>query len=156
MDITSFSINALGFAATTAAILMWIPQARTTLQNRNDPVRMAGVSETTQWMVLTCNLLWGAFGVVTASFWVAIPAVVACPIALVTIVIVRHARRMPPATRAIPIISIGDSLDVGRPTEPISIIATQPMSVISTEASASVDAVGTGAYPTTGTVPILV
>lgn len=148
MVINSVLVNALGFVATGFSILMWLPQARTTWQNRNDPLRLTGISEATQWLLVTCYLLWGAYGVVSQSLWVSAPSVLAVPLAIVTIVIVRRGRTLPLVTRSIPIITVDEPMSAGATTATTPIIlAGQP---------ADVGELMPGfTYTGTGTIPIL-
>jgi uncharacterized protein with PQ loop repeat len=147
MDIDHLLVNMLGFAATAFSVLMWIPQARTTWQNRNDAIRLAGISETTQWFTMIGALLWGVFGVLSHSFWVAAPTLVSLPLALATIVVVRRGRALP-LTRSVPIIST---------SEPLSVLeGTGSISIVSTEGAAAVGEIGMShASASTGTIPIL-
>jgi uncharacterized protein with PQ loop repeat len=143
MDISIVLVNALGFVATGFSILMWLPQARTTWQNRNDPLRLTGISEATQWLLVACYVLWGAYGVVTQSIWVSAPSVLAVPLAIATIVIVRRGRTIPLATRSIPIIT-----------------ADEPMSALVSGTATSVGVAIMEAnpefhHPATGSLPIL-
>lgn len=174
MNIDDLVLNALGFAATGFSVLMWIPQARTTWLNRNDPTKLAGVSEATQWLLFTGYLLWGLFGVLSESLWVAAPSVVSIPLALATIVIVRRGRVLPPVvtsvsiiaideplsvadtTGSIPIISTGDDVAVGDVLSPTASPATGTITIISSEAAAiPEERIAAEPQSTTGTVPIL-
>lgn len=123
MDISVILVNALGFVATGFSLLMWLPQARTTWKNRNDPVRLTGISEGTQWLLVACYVLWGAYGVVIQSLWVTAPSVLAVPLAIVTIVIIRRGRTLPLATRSIPIITVDEPMSAGPATASVPIIA---------------------------------
>ncbi len=149
MAINIVLVNALGFIATGFSILMWLPQARTTWQNRNDPLRLTGISEATQWLLVACYVLWGAYGVVSNSLWVSAPSVLAVPLAIATIVIVRRGRTLPLVTRSIPIITADEPMSVAQnfETTPI-VLVDHPMNVME---------LGAGlAHPTTGSLPILV
>lgn len=155
MVIDSALVNALGFGATVLSILMWIPQASSTWKNRNDPMRLAAISETTQWLLMACYLLWGVFGVISASLWVAAPSVVAFPLALATVVIVRRGRRLPTAIRTVQILSTADALSVGLNTQPIPIISTQPIPIISSEWGTETTEPARDSFTSTGIIPIL-
>ena len=144
MDISSFLVNALGFVATGFSILMWLPQARTTWQNRNDPVRLTGISEATQWLLVACYVLWGAYGIVSQSLWVSAPSALAVPLAIATIVIVRRGRTLPLATRSTPIITVDEPLSAGHATVSTPII-------FSGQHADSADI----AHPATGSLPVL-
>lgn len=123
MAIDTLLLDLLGFAATAFSVCMWIPQARTTWQSRNDAIRLAGISETTQWLMLIGYLLWGLFGVLSESLWVAAPSMVSIPLALVTIVVVRRGRRLP-LSRSVSIISTSEPLSVAVATGSIPILST--------------------------------
>jgi len=176
MHIDDFVLNALGFSATGFSLLMWVPQARTTWLNRNDGVKLAGVSEATQWLMMIGYVLWGLFGVLSNSLWVAAPSVISIPLALGTILVVRRGRRLAPATRAVSIIAMDEPLSTGVLADPLTVVSTttQSIPIISTDAavgevtptgsvqiitsepaaSASVPAVPY-TRTTTGTIPIL-
>lgn len=146
MDITGLLTNGIGFIATLFSIVMWVPQARITWRNRNDAVRLAGVSEATQWCSMIGYLLWGVFGMLIGSFWVAAPSVVSFPLSLATIVVVRRARRMSPAAASVSIITMSEPLAETDPTDAVAILSTASIPVITT---------GAGDAPSTVTVPIL-
>lgn len=146
MDISVIFVNALGFVATGFSILMWLPQARTTWKNRNDPVRLTGISEGTQWLLVACYVLWGAYGVVIQSLWVTAPSVLAVPLAIITIAIIRRGRTLPLVTRSIPIITVDEPLSAGPVTASVPIIASVPTTAQGQSTS----------HPATGSLPILV
>jgi uncharacterized protein with PQ loop repeat len=146
VDVTGLLANGIGFIATVFSIVMWVPQARITWRNRNDAVRLAGVSEATQWCSMIGYLLWGVFGMLIGSFWVAAPSVVSFPLSLATIVVVRRARRMSPAAASVSIITMSEPLSETDPTDAVAILSTASIPVIAT---------GSGEAPSTVTVPIL-
>ena len=148
MHIDAVALNLLGFAATGFSIFMWIPQARTTWKNRNDPGRLAGISETTQWLTMIGYLLWGLFGVLSQSYWVAAPTVVAFPLALATIFVVRRGRRLPPLVTSVSIIAIDEPLSVSDMTGSIPIISTEDDVAVG-------DIVDAQSSPMTGTITII-
>ncbi len=148
MDISIVLVNALGFVATGFSILMWLPQARTTWQNRNDPVRLTGISEGTQWLLVACYVLWGAYGVVSQSLWVSAPSVLAVPLAIATIVIIRRGRTLPLVTRSIPIITVDEPMSAGPvPASTPIIVSAQPADAVELRPSRS--------QPPTGSLPVL-
>jgi len=174
MDITDLATNALGFVGTGFSFLMWMPQARITWQSRNDAVRLAGISETTQWLLVFAYSVWGAYGVLSESLWVAAPSAIAIPLAAATIVVIRRGRRLPDEGRSFPIFSSTDadplvtlSDGLASLTESIPIIAASagaPESgehslVLETDAVSS-DVLGeplpaSAGYTATGTIPVL-
>ena len=148
MDINPLVINAVGFTATGFSILMWLPQARTTWQSRNNAVRLAGISETTQWLLVGGYLLWSVFGLLSGSLWVAAPSVVALPVAMATIVLIHRGRRLPEATRSVPILSVSETVSMA------PITASTP--IISTDADVAVgETVTAEPYTNSGIIPIL-
>ncbi|MBC7724195.1 MAG: hypothetical protein H7146_05530, partial [Burkholderiaceae bacterium] len=137
-------------------------QARITWRNRNDALKLAGVSETTQWFSAASYLLWGVFGAVSGSFWVMAPSIVSFPLSIATIIIVRRGRRLAPLTKSITIIPMAGSLldqaadvaDVATPDDlpaiPILSTATASITILST-ATASIPILSTA----TASIPIL-
>lgn len=170
MYVDDFIINALGLVGTAFSICMWAPQARITWQNRNDPARLAGVSETTQWLLLIGYLIWGVYGVLSGSIWITMPSIVASPLALATIIVVRRGRRMP-MTVSVPIISADEthsnldethSVPEAGPVESTNtasipvILSQEPLTEFDMTASIPVIASEPEAVSlTTGTIPIL-
>ncbi|EAR25309.1 hypothetical protein A20C1_01936 [marine actinobacterium PHSC20C1] len=169
MDITDFAINALGFVGTGFSFLMWMPQARITWQSRNDAVRLAGISETTQWLLVLGYSVWGAYGLLSASMWVAAPSVIAIPLAAATIVVIRRGRRLPDEGRSFPIFSstdadpiatISDGLIALTESIPIITMGSEVPVEVPIEAHTSSDVLGaslpqSAGYAATGTIPIL-
>ncbi|WP_168627042.1 PQ-loop repeat-containing protein [Cryobacterium sp. BB307] len=147
MGIDISLLDLLGFTATAFSVCMWIPQARTTWKSRNDVTRLAGISQTSQWLMMIGYVLWGLFGVLSGSLWVAAPSAVIIPLALATIIIVRRARRLP-FVRSVPILSTSDPVTVDETTASIPILSTDD-AVPASEISAP------GVSPTTGTIPVL-
>ncbi len=123
MDISIVLVNALGLAATSSSLLLWLPQARTTWQNRNDPVRLTGISAATQWLLLSSSLLWGTYGLVIQSVWVSVPNIVSIFLAVATIVILRRGRSLSPVTKSIPIITLDEPMSTSwvAETAPITV-----------------------------------
>lgn len=169
MDITDIAINALGFVGTAFSFLMWVPQARITWQSRNDAVRLAGISETTQWLLVLGYSVWGAYGLLSASMWVAAPSIIAIPLAAATIVVIRRGRRLPDEGRSFPIFSSTDADPIATISDGL-IAFTESIPIISMPSEASVEAsydshsasetMGeplpqSAGYAATGTIPIL-
>jgi len=169
MNITDFAINALGFVGTIFSFLMWVPQARTTWQSRNDAVRLAGISQTTQWLLVFGYTVWGAYGLMSASLWVAAPSAVAIPLAAATIVVIRRGRRLPDdgrsfpifsSTDADPLVTISDGLVALTESIPIISMSNETATEAAVSSHASSDVLGeplpaSAGYAATGTIPIL-
>lgn len=169
MDITDFAINALGFVGTGFSFLMWMPQARITWHSRNDAVRLAGISETTQWLLVLGYTVWGTYGLLSSSLWVAAPSIVAIPLAAATIVVIRRGRRLPDEGRSFPIFSstdadpfttISDGLIALTGSIPIISMHAEAPAEAHSEMHVSSDALGeplphSAGYVATGTIPIL-
>ncbi len=86
-------IEILGFAASVVSFVLWWPQAVRVWQCRRSVEHLSGVSISSQVLLLTNASLWGAYAVVTGSLWVGAPGLVNAPVAILTIVILRRARR---------------------------------------------------------------
>jgi hypothetical protein len=161
MDSASLAINLLGFVATASSILLWLPQARITWRNRNDAARLAGISSSTQWLVVISGLFWIAYGLLADSFWVMAPCLISVPLGLATVVVVRRGRRLPPPTISVPIIDSevvdGGFLDTSfLDTTEIAAESTQTSSVAIMDSSADVGTTGHLAESiSTGAVPII-
>src|SRR5690606_30666381 len=120
--------------------------------------RLAGVSEATQWMLVIGYLLWGLFGVLSESLWVAAPSAVAIPLALATIMLIHRGRRLAPVTRSVSIIAMDEPISAGVMSDPLVVVpaTTQSIPIISTEASVAVGETATHeGYSATGPIPIL-
>lgn len=160
VHISAIVVNALGFVATSFSIVMWIPQARTTWRNRNHPIRLAGVSETTQWLSMIGYLLWGVFGVLIGSVWVAAPSLVSFPLSIATIVIVRRGRGLIPATAAVPIAPITEPAAVSDwtgsiPTFLLDAALTDAVPISEAMPAQAGQTGVTGGYTLTTPIPIL-
>ncbi|TQO18777.1 uncharacterized protein with PQ loop repeat [Rhodoglobus vestalii] len=171
MDTTDFAINVLGFMGTGFSFLMWMPQARITWQSRNDAVRLAGISETTQWLLVLAYSVWGAYGVLSGSFWVAAPSAIAIPLAAATIVVIRRGRMLPDEGRSFPIFSSTDADPLATISDGL-IALTESIPIIASSSDAPTDADApvdprtdsdplglplpqSAGYTATGTIPIL-
>ncbi len=152
MVISSVLVNALGFVATGFSILMWLPQAKTTWQNRNDPVRLTGISEVTQWLLVACYVLWGAYGIVSQSLWVSAPSVLAVPLAIATIVIVRRGRNLPLTTRSIPIITAEEPMSAALSASEF-VVETTPIMYSGQPVEAELPR-SESPHPPTGSMPV--
>ncbi|WP_341952075.1 hypothetical protein [Salinibacterium sp. TMP30] len=169
MDITDIAINALGFVGTAFSFLMWVPQARITWQSRNDAVRLAGISETTQWLLVFGYSVWGTYGLLSESLWVGAPSIIAVPLAAATIVVIRRGRRLPDegrsfsifsSTDADPIATITDGLIALTESIPIISMHSEASDAESSDAQSSSEVLGeplpqSAGYAATGTIPIL-
>ena len=153
MDISPIFINLLGFVATAVAIVMWVPQARITWNNRNDAVKLAGVSETTQWMAASSYLLWGVFGAVSESFWVMAPSLVSFPLSIATILVIHRGRRLAPLTKSVSVIPMSMPLSESAPTASILAVEIAPVPIMSMTPTGSIEESNVPAA--TSSIPIL-
>lgn len=154
VDIPTPFVDLIGFVATSFSICMWVPQARITWRNRHDAVRLAGVSETTQWLSMIGYLLWGVFGLLIGSFWVAAPSIVSFPLSLATIIVVRRSRR-PARTTTVPIISMTEPLSVTDTTGAVPILSTQPVPTVAGRDTITAPAAAPSAEAPTTPIPVL-
>lgn len=83
----------LGLLASLTSFILWVPQGLRVWRARRDPASLTGLAVSTQVISLVGNVLWAAYGVLIGSFWVGAPVVVNVPILLMTIVVLRRARR---------------------------------------------------------------
>jgi len=156
VDINGLLVNATGFIATLFSIVMWVPQARITWRNRHDAVRLAGVSETTQWFSMIGYLLWGVFGIMIGSFWVAAPSVVSFPLSLATIIVVRRARRMSAVTSSVSIITMSEPFATTDVEDAVPILASAAREDADTATPVTVAAADRAeSRPPTTPIPVL-
>ena len=83
----------IGAIGTLVSTVMFIPQMLRVWRHRSSPANLLGVSLTAQAFVLTNACVWFIYGGVTGQFWPAAPGLVSVQVAMVTIVMVRRARR---------------------------------------------------------------
>ena len=86
-------VDSLGFTASIVSFVLWWPQAVRVWHCRDSVAHLSGVSISSQLLLLTNAALWGVYAVVTGSLWVGAPGLVNAPLAVVTVVILRRARR---------------------------------------------------------------
>jgi uncharacterized protein with PQ loop repeat len=82
----------IGFLASAVSLVLWWPQAARVWRHRHDGGQLGGVSLSTQVLLLVNAALWGAYAVVTGSFWVGAPGLVNAPLALLTMALLRRSR----------------------------------------------------------------
>ena len=85
-------IEIVGFVASLMSFVLWWPQAALVWRCRRRCEELRGVSTSSQLLLLMNACLWGAYAVGTGSLWVGAPGLVNGPLAIVTIVLLRHAR----------------------------------------------------------------
>lgn len=78
-------IHVLGFLANVTSLVLWIPQARITYQNRHDRNALNGISYGTQVIASLNTILWCIYGLMIQSYWLAMGTVIILPLALWTI-----------------------------------------------------------------------
>jgi uncharacterized protein with PQ loop repeat len=86
-------IEVVGFTASLMSLVLWWPQAVLVWRCRSHGEQLRGVSTPSQFLLLMNACLWGAYAVGTGSIWVGAPGLVNGPLAIATIVLLRHARR---------------------------------------------------------------
>ena len=84
--------EALGVIASVIAFVLWLPQALKTWDARSDPHALAGVSLSTQVLVLANAVLWAGYGVETGALWVAAPGLVNAPLSLLVMGLIVRSR----------------------------------------------------------------
>src|SRR6478736_6465321 len=86
----------VGLVASLMSFVLWWPQAALVWRCRRRWEELRGVSTSSQLLLLMNACLWGAYAVGTGSLWVGAPGLVNGPLAIVTIVLLRHARQRIP------------------------------------------------------------
>ncbi|GHU37902.1 hypothetical protein FACS1894192_08040 [Bacilli bacterium] len=79
--------NIVGLIANLLSIVLWMPQARTTWQNRKNPQAIKGISLETQIIVAANTICWCIYGFMTHDFWLPIGTACILPLAICTIYI---------------------------------------------------------------------
>ncbi|WP_129338078.1 hypothetical protein [Cellulomonas endophytica] len=92
-------VEIAGLLASLTGFVGGLPHARNVWRNRHDPVKLSGISVTSQWINLSGQLFWATYALGIGSFWVGAPTVVNGPVALLTIVVMARSRRR--AVRAV-------------------------------------------------------
>lgn len=82
----------LGIVASVIAFVLWLPQAVKAWESRSDPHALAGVSLSTQVLVLANAVLWAGYGVETGALWVAAPGLVNAPLSLLVMGLIVRSR----------------------------------------------------------------
>lgn len=86
-------INLLGFTASIISFIMWLPQAKITWNNRHSPALLTSISEGTQFLVMVNATIWAVYAIATESYWTGAPGLVNLPLALLTLMLIRRAKR---------------------------------------------------------------
>src|SRR4051812_6134573 len=86
-------IEIVGLIASLMSFVLWWPQAALVWRCRGRGEELRGVSISSQLLLLANACLWGAYAVGTGSLWVGAPGLVNGPLAIVTIVLLKRARR---------------------------------------------------------------
>ncbi|GGC94856.1 SemiSWEET family sugar transporter [Enterococcus wangshanyuanii] len=75
----------IGALANLTSLILWIPQAKTTWKNRNDPQALEGVSIGTQILVAINTILWCIYGVMIKNVWLPLGTIIILPLASLSI-----------------------------------------------------------------------
>lgn len=103
----SAAVEYVGLLASAGSLTLWWPQAVRLWRRRHSPTALGGISITTQVVLLATESLWAAYAVLTASYWVGVPAMVNIPLALLAIRLLRRARRVVHAGEPGPVTATG-------------------------------------------------
>ncbi|WP_456847128.1 hypothetical protein [Cellulomonas sp. P5_C6] len=96
-------VEYVGLLASVGSLTLWWPQAVRLWNLRRDAVGLAGISIATQVVLLVTECLWATYALLTASYWVGVPAMVNIPLALLAIRLLRRARRVVQASEDAPV-----------------------------------------------------
>lgn len=86
-------LNILGAVAAVISFIVWVPQAILVWKNRNSPIKLASISLTTQWLMLTNAIIWGIYAYFANAFWVGAPGLINAPLGVMTLYLVYRVRR---------------------------------------------------------------
>ena len=86
-------LEIVGLIASLVSFVLWWPQAALVWRCRRHGEQLRGVSTSSQLLLLVNAGLWGAYAVGTGSLWVGAPGLVNGPLAIATIILLKHARR---------------------------------------------------------------
>ncbi|GAB3602675.1 hypothetical protein [Microbacterium aureliae] len=92
-------VELLGVIASVISFVLWWPQAALVWRSRGRRELLTGVSASSQVLLLMNACFWGAYAVGTGSLWVGAPGLINGPLAVLTLVLLRHARRGPRTPR---------------------------------------------------------
>lgn len=78
-------MNILGLVANITSLVLWIPQAKITYQNRHNREALKVISYGTQTIASANTILWGVYGILIHSIWLAMGTIFILPLTLWTI-----------------------------------------------------------------------
>jgi len=79
------SIQVMGVCASIMSLMIWLPQAKRTWQNRNNAKEMSAISIQTQMLLIVNNIMWIVYGThIAGGFWIWAAAIVNIPVAVMT------------------------------------------------------------------------
>ncbi len=85
----------LGFVGSMISFILWMPQAKKVWNVRKDPHALKGVSIATQVLVIINALVWFAYAFVLNEFWVGAAGFINLPLAILTILLIAKANKLP-------------------------------------------------------------
>ncbi|WP_271495797.1 hypothetical protein [Enterococcus sp. 5H] len=80
-------INIIGALANLTSLILWLPQAKITWNNRNNKQALSGISIWTQLIVSINTVMWCVYGVMIDNVWLPIGTIMILPLAVMTIVL---------------------------------------------------------------------
>lgn len=75
----------IGAIANMSSLILWLPQAMTTYNNRRDREALKGISYGTQIMAAINTILWCIYGFLISSLWLPMGTIIVLPLALWTL-----------------------------------------------------------------------
>ncbi|MET0788943.1 MAG: hypothetical protein ABWY33_06855 [Cellulomonas sp.] len=93
----------VGLLASAGSLTLWWPQAVRLWRQRHDATALLGLSITTQVVLLATESLWAAYALLTASYWVGVPAMVNIPLSVLAIRLLHRARRAVRTEQHVPV-----------------------------------------------------
>jgi uncharacterized protein with PQ loop repeat len=89
----------LGLLANATSFILWLPQARTTWKNRNNPEALQGVSLGTQVIAALNTSAWCIYGLLIHDMWLPLGTLIVLPLALWTIILKLKAVKVIPLSK---------------------------------------------------------
>lgn len=84
---TGVIVNIIGALANLTSLILWLPQAKITWNNRNNKQALSGISIWTQLIVSINTVMWCIYGVMIDNVWLPIGTIMILPLAVMTIVL---------------------------------------------------------------------
>ncbi|GAB2021507.1 hypothetical protein RyT2_05810 [Pseudolactococcus yaeyamensis] len=75
----------LAILANATSLILWLPQAKSTWENRNEETALKGISLGTQLFAAANTIMWCLYGLSIQSYWVSAGTIITLPLVSLTI-----------------------------------------------------------------------